>query len=56
MGIKRTKQGFQTTQTNANLILDLSHVIKKIKSKNRMCVQCECKKILLQKHDKSGIT
>jgi hypothetical protein len=33
MGIKRTRQDFQTTQTNANLILDLSHVIKKSKAK-----------------------
>jgi hypothetical protein len=33
MGIKKTKQDFQTTQRNANLILDRSHVIKKSKAK-----------------------
>jgi hypothetical protein len=33
MGTKWTKHDFQTTQTNASLILDLSHGIKKSKAK-----------------------
>jgi hypothetical protein len=36
MAIKRTKQDFRTTQTK-NLILNLSHVIKKSKEKTQ-CV------------------
>jgi hypothetical protein len=39
MAIKRTKQDFQTTQTNANLILDLSRVIKNQKQKHNVCTR-----------------
>jgi hypothetical protein len=47
MGMKQ--QDFQTTWIKAGLVLNPSHGIKKSKAKT----QCECKMILLQKHDKN---
>jgi hypothetical protein len=48
--MKRTKQqNFQTIWTKVSLVLNLGHGIKKSKAKT----QGECKRTLLQKHDKN---
>ncbi len=48
------QQEFQTTWMKEGLVLNLGHGIKKSKEK-MMCAQYECKRTLLQKHDKKRI-